>query len=54
LADHCAVGLLTRRALTLVVTTHNLALGYRSDRVLILQDGRIVKEEPGRPAPATR
>jgi ABC-type lipoprotein export system ATPase subunit len=45
--------LVTSRALTLVVTTHNLALGYRSDRVLILQDGRIVKEEPGRPAPPT-
>jgi len=46
--------LVTSRALTLVVTTHNLALGYRSDRVLILQDGRIVKQEPGRPAPPTR
>jgi len=42
--------LVAARSLTLIVTTHNLALGYLSDRVFTLQDGRIVKEEPGRPA----
>ena len=43
--------LVASRRLTLVVTTHNLALGYLADRVLVLHDGRILKEEPGRPAP---
>ncbi len=36
------------RGLTLIVTTHNLTLGYLSDRVLTLQDGRILKEEAAR------
>jgi len=31
--------------LTVIVTTHNLALGYEADRVITLEDGRIVKEE---------
>jgi ABC-type lipoprotein export system ATPase subunit len=38
--------------LTLLVTTHNLALGYLADRVVTLEDGRILKEEAGRPAAA--
>ncbi|MBM4037847.1 MAG: ABC transporter ATP-binding protein [Planctomycetes bacterium] len=42
--------LVAARGLTLIVTTHNLALGHLSDRVLTLHDGRIVKQEPGRPA----
>jgi len=42
--------LVAARSLTVIVTTHNLALGYLSNRVLTLQDGRIVKEEAGRPA----
>jgi len=46
--------LVASRHLTIVVTTHNLALGYLADRVLILQDGRILKEEPGRPAAVAR
>lgn len=33
--------------LTVIVTTHNLQLGYLSDRVVTLEDGRIVKEEKG-------
>ncbi len=45
--------LVALRGLTLVVTTHNLALGYLADRVLILQDGKILKEEPGKPVAAT-
>jgi ABC-type lipoprotein export system ATPase subunit len=36
------------RGLTLIVTTHNLALGYEADRVITLEDGRILKEEKGR------
>jgi putative ABC transport system ATP-binding protein len=46
--------LVASRHLTIVVTTHNLALGYLADRVLILQDGRILKEEAGRPAAGGR
>jgi len=41
--------LVASRSLTLIVTTHNLALGYLSDRVLTLRDGKIVKEEAGSP-----
>lgn len=45
--------LVALRGLTLLVTTHNLALGYLADRALILQDGKILKEEPGKPVAAT-
>lgn len=39
---------LTReRGLTVIITTHNLALGYRADRVLTLEDGKVVREEQG-------
>jgi putative ABC transport system ATP-binding protein len=44
--------LVAARSLTVTVTTHNLAFGYLADRVFTLQDGRIVKEEAGRPAAA--
>ena len=37
------------RGLTVVVTTHNLSLGYRADRVLTIEDGKIVREERGHP-----
>ena len=33
--------------LTLIITTHNLALGYQADRVITLEDGKILKEERG-------
>ena len=46
--------LVASRSLTIVVTTHNLALGTLSDRVLTLQDGKIVREERGKPLTATR
>lgn len=39
------------QGLTVIITTHNLALGYRADRVLTLEDGKIVKEERGKPSP---
>ena len=42
--------LCAERGLTVLVTTHNLALGYEADRVVTLEDGRIVKEEAGRRA----
>jgi len=42
--------LVVQRGILLVVTTHNLALGFRSDRVFTLHDGRVVNEEAGRPA----
>ena len=34
--------------LTIIITTHNLAFGYQSDRVITLEDGKIVSEELGR------
>ncbi len=38
------------QGLTMIVTTHNLALGYEADRVITLEDGRILREERGRSA----
>lgn len=35
------------QGLTVILTTHNLALGYQADRIMTLEDGRIVKEEKG-------
>ena len=35
------------QGITVVVTSHNLALGYRADRILTLADGKIVCEEKG-------
>jgi putative ABC transport system ATP-binding protein len=43
--------LVASRGLTLIITTHNLALGRLSDRLVTLEDGRILKEEAGRPRP---
>jgi len=36
------------QSLTILITTHNLLLGYESDRVITLEDGRILTEEVGR------
>jgi putative ABC transport system ATP-binding protein len=41
-------GLVRGQGLTVVLTTHNLALGYGADRVLTLEDGHIVRRELGR------
>lgn len=38
---------LTQQGLTVVVTTHNLVLASRANRVVRLEDGRIVGEERG-------
>ena len=35
------------QGLTVIITTHNLTLGYKADRIFTLEDGRIVKEEKG-------
>lgn len=43
---------LVEQGLTVIVTTHNLALGYLADRVVTLEDGRVMKEEVGRRTPA--
>jgi putative ABC transport system ATP-binding protein len=40
--------LVAEQGLTLVVTTHNLHLGYLADRIFTLEDGKVVKEERGR------
>jgi putative ABC transport system ATP-binding protein len=40
--------LVIEQSLTVIITTHNLALAYQADRIISLEDGRIVKEEAGR------
>jgi putative ABC transport system ATP-binding protein len=35
------------RGISVVVTSHNLALGYRADRIITLLDGKIAREEKG-------
>ena len=37
----------TERGVTLVVVTHDLALAARAERVVRMQDGRVVEKEPG-------
>ncbi len=37
--------LAAEKGLTIIITTHNMAFGYQADRVITLEDGRIVKEE---------
>ena len=44
--------LVAERGLTVIVTTHNTTLGYEADRVVTLEDGKIVKED--KPAAAVR
>ncbi len=39
---------LAAKGLAIIITTHNQAFGYEADRVITLEDGKIVKEE--RPA----
>jgi ABC-type lipoprotein export system ATPase subunit len=39
---------LAAKGLAIIITTHNNAFGYEADRVITLEDGKIVKEErPG-------
>lgn len=42
--------LVTDHGLSVIITTHNLALAYQADRIVTLEDGRIVREETGRTA----
>ena len=37
--------LAAENGLTIIITTHNTAFGYEADRVITLEDGKIVKEE---------
>jgi putative ABC transport system ATP-binding protein len=39
--------LVRNQGVSVVVTSHNLALGYRADRIITLADGKIVREEQG-------
>jgi putative ABC transport system ATP-binding protein len=39
--------LVQSEGLTIIITTHNLSFGYQADRVITLEDGKIVKEETG-------
>lgn len=41
--------LATAHGLSVIITTHNLALAHQADRIITLEDGRILKEEKGRP-----
>lgn len=40
--------LVKTEGLTIIITTHNLTFGYQSDRVITLEDGKVVREERGR------
>ena len=40
--------LVSEHGLTVIVTTHNLHFGYLADRIITLEDGKIVREESGR------
>lgn len=35
------------QGLTVIITTHNLAFAYKADRIITIEDGKIVKEEKG-------
>ena len=37
--------LAAEEGLAILLTTHNTAFGYEADRMITLEDGRIVKEE---------
>jgi putative ABC transport system ATP-binding protein len=37
--------LAAEKELTIIITTHNTAFGYQADRVITLEDGKIVREE---------
>jgi len=40
--------LVKAQGLSVVITTHNLALAYQADRIITLEDGKILKEEIGK------
>lgn len=35
------------QGLTVIITTHNLALAYQANRIITIEDGKLVKEEKG-------
>jgi ABC-type lipoprotein export system ATPase subunit len=37
--------LAAEKGLAILLTTHNAAFGYQADRIITIEDGRIVKEE---------
>ncbi len=37
--------LVKEKGLTIIITTHNTTFGYEADRVITLEDGKIIKEE---------
>ncbi len=39
--------LVQERGISVVVTSHNVGLGYRADRIITLADGKIIREEKG-------
>jgi hypothetical protein len=34
-----------KKGLTVLLTTHNMAFGYEADRVITLEDGKVIKDE---------
>lgn len=40
---------LAAQGLAIIITTHNTTFGYEADRIITLEDGRIVKEEQTAP-----
>ena len=44
--------LVNEKGLAIIITTHNMAFGYEADRVITLEDGKIVNEE--RPSGKTK
>jgi ABC-type multidrug transport system ATPase subunit len=37
--------LVKEKGLAILITTHNMAFGYKADRIITLEDGKIIKEE---------
>lgn len=37
--------LASEKGLTIIITTHNITFGYEADRIITLEDGKILKEE---------
>jgi putative ABC transport system ATP-binding protein len=50
---HLFKRLAAENGLAILITTHNTVFGYQADRVITLEDGRIVKQERPRPESVT-
>ena len=50
---HLFKRLASEEGLAILLTTHNPAFGYEADRVITIEDGKIVKEEVGNQGPSS-